>query len=293
MIKTAVMYIKIVRPANAVIAGCATALGIWLVDTWITGARVFVTPPRSVLLLAAAAMAAASYGNVVNDMLDVESDRVSHPDRPLANGAMTLRAAAFLAAALALGSLACAAAASTFHATAALIPIALLTMYSIYFKRTRVVGNIVVAALTGYALLFGSLPRPETKILFAPALLAILLNFCREVVKDVQDAEGDRAAGWATSAALPTRAIRIMLSSVGAIYIILMWVPSVMLGHFGMTYSAVCFAAVLPLHVYWMSLILRPELDKNVRRAGAVLKLEMVAGMAALALDRFFIYFIN
>ena len=288
MITTAVQYIKLIRPANAAITGCATALGIWL-----TGTRGFGAPLRSTLLLAAAAMAAAAYGNAVNDILDVESDRVSHPSRPLASGALTARAAAALAAALALGSLACAAAASTFHAAAALVPVALLTMYSIYFKRTRVVGNIIVAALTGYALLFGSLPRPETKILFAPALLAVLLNFCREIIKDVQDAEGDRAAGWATSASLPAWGIRAILTSVGAIYIVLMWAPSLMLGDFGMAYNAVCLVAVLPLQIYWMALILRPELEKNAGRAGTALKLEMVAGMAALALDKVFIYFIN
>ncbi|MCL2183643.1 MAG: UbiA family prenyltransferase, partial [Chitinispirillia bacterium] len=69
--------------------GIAVALGIWLTD-----GGVF-------LPLMLAAMAAAAYGNVINDIIDVKSDRVSHPNRPLANGTMSPRAAKAFAAALA------------------------------------------------------------------------------------------------------------------------------------------------------------------------------------------------
>jgi len=285
VIKVIVPYIKIVRPLNAVIAGCAVLLGMWL-----TG---FATPAaygavmRNAALLVLAAIAATAYGNVVNDVLDVETDRVSHPDRPLVTAAMSVGAASLFAAALAVLSLACAAAASLFHATAALIPLALLTLYSVYLKRTKLLGNIIVATLTAYALLFGSLPHPGTKILFAPALLAFLLNFCRELLKDVQDADGDRAAGFATSAELPRPLIRLLLILAGCAHLAAMWTPSLVLGDFGMVYTGVCVAAVLPLHVAWMMLAVRADFDKYTGRMGGILKAEMVAGLAALAADKF------
>ncbi|MDR0330375.1 MAG: UbiA family prenyltransferase [Chitinispirillales bacterium] len=274
-------YIQIARPLNTCIAGCAVLLGMWL-----TG---FASPRPA--LLAAAAMAAAAYGNVINDLLDVETDRISHPRRPLVTGAMGTGAAAFFAAALAALSLLCAGLASAFHLSAALIPLALLTLYSIYFKRTRLVGNIIVAALAAYALVFGSLPRPETKILLAPALLAFLLHFCRELAKDVQDAEGDRAAGFTTSAELPKRAVRGLLAAAGGAHLIVMWAPWVFLGHFGEIYTGVCVAAVLPLHISWMMLIFRADFDKYVGRIGSLLKIEMVAGLLALAADKIFCLF--
>jgi 4-hydroxybenzoate polyprenyltransferase len=273
----------------------------------------------------AAAAAALAYGNVVNDIFDVKSDRVSHPSRPLASGAVSVRSAGIFAAALALLSLLCAGLAAEFrieallypntgcsvehswlthHLAATLVPIILLTLYSIYFKRTRLVGNIIVATLAAYALLYGALPyallygaelypRSCIKILFVPAFLAFLLNFCRELIKDVQDAEGDRAAGWRTSADLPAGAVRGLLMNSAAVYLMMALVPSLILHDFGMVYTVICAVAVIPLHVYWVILILKSGADikKYAGRVGAVLKIEMVAGLIALAFDRAIYYF--
>jgi len=286
VIKITVSCLKIARPLNTAIVGCAVLLGMWLtgfasLSVCRNGATV------NAVLLILAAMAAAAYGNAVNDILDVETDRVSHPGRPLVTGAMSVGAAAVFAAALAVLSLGFATAASTFHAAAALIPLMLLTMYSLYIKRTRLAGNVIVAALTAYALLFGGLPHPYTKILFAPALLAFLLNFCRELVKDVQDAEGDKAAGFTTSANLPYPVIRRLLLFAGSAALAAMWVPSLVLGDFGTVYNGVCIAAVLPLHIGWMALAFRKDFDEYAGRIGGILKAEMVAGLAALAADKF------
>jgi geranylgeranylglycerol-phosphate geranylgeranyltransferase len=286
MVKFIVPYVKIARPLNTAIAGCAVLLGMWLTGFASPAAFGSGAAVRNAVLLILAAIAATAYGNAVNDILDVETDRVSHPDRPLVTGAMSAGAASVFAATLAGLSIACAAAASVFHATAALIPLTLLTLYSIRFKRTRLVGNFIVAALTAYALLFGSLPHPNTKILFAPAVLAFLLNFCRELIKDVQDAEGDRAAGFVTSADIPRPTIRLLLILAGCVHLAAMWAPSLVLGDFGLVYTGVCVAVALPLHISWMMLTLRADFDKYAGRMGTILKAEMVAGLAALAADK-------
>jgi len=289
-----VPYIKIIRPANIVITGAAVALGILLTSRGLpdgAAPAAGTVSPLTALALCAAAMAAAAYGNVINDLSDIKSDRVSHPNRPLVNGTMTPRAAIVLSTALAVSSLACALAASAFHFAAALVPLVLLTLYSIYFKRTRIMGNIIVASLTAYALLFGSLPRPETKILFLPAILAFLLNFCREIIKDVQDAEGDRRAGWATSADLPAAVIKALLLCAAAAYAALLLTPSLVFGHCGAAYTAVCVTLVAPIHIYWAVLTLKPDISNHTKRIGSALKLEMVFGLFALAVDKAMVYF--
>jgi len=315
-------------PANIPNApGVLDAFGISFgitVDCWIAS-----------LLLMLAAMAAAAYGNVINDIIDVKSDRVSHPNRPLANGTMSPRAAKAFAAALAAVSLACGAMVSAFYLCATLAPLALLTLYSIYFKRTRIIGNIVVSALTGYALLFGALCDKEVEMLILPAILAFLLSLCREIAKDVQDAEGDRAAGWTTSAGLRPGTIRLLLAAASAAYLLIVFMPSRLFlrywdlnvsfkffsmadindrllttgtlpvsytihyaisdlfGNFGTAYLLVCLAAVVPLHIYWTALALRRGgIAQNAGRIGLLLKTEMAAGLAALALDKAIYYFI-
>ncbi|MDR0306602.1 MAG: UbiA family prenyltransferase [Chitinispirillales bacterium] len=278
MIKAILPLISIVRLGNVVMTGCAVILGIWLTQSGISTFTAF--------FLMTAAMAATAYGNVINDILDIKSDLISHPERPLANGSMSVRTAAVFAAALVIASLLSALWASTFHLKAAFLPLILLTLYSIYFKRTRLMGNFIVALLVAYALLFGSLPLPQTKILFLPAMLAFLLNFCREIAKDIQDTEGDRNAGITTSAALPDTALKAILLSTAAAYASIAFLPSLLLKHFGIVYTIVCLLAVIPLHVLWITEVLKADLKNRAKRIAMILKLEMIAGLLAMALDK-------
>ena len=280
MVNTIFALISIVRLSNVVMTATAVFLGIWLTQS---------NPlTLNALFLMTAAMCAVSYGNVINDILDIKSDRVSHPNRPLVNGSMSVLTAVIFALLLAAGSMLSAYHVSPFHLKAALIPVILLTLYSIYFKRTPLVGNIIVASLVAYALLFGSLPHPQIKILILPAVLAFLLNFCREIVKDVEDTGGDKAAGFITTANLPQKALRAVLLVTAVIYSAILFFPSLVLRDFGMIYTAICLFAVLPLHIFWVNLVLKRNWnsDINVKRISKILKFEMIAGLLALAFDK-------
>jgi len=258
----------------------AVFLGIWLTQSN------FIT--LNTLFLMTAAMCAAAYGNVINDILDIKSDRVSHPNRPLVNGTMSVRAAVIFAVLLVTGSLLSAYHASLFHLKAALIPVILLTLYSIYFKRTPIIGNIIVAALVAYALLFGSLPHPQTKILILPAVLAFLLNFCREIVKDIEDIGGDKAAGFTTTANLPLNTLKTVLLVTAVVYSSILFIPSLVLRDFGMIYTVICLFAVLTLHIIWVNIVLKTDWNSgaNLNKISKILKFEMLAGLLALAVDR-------
>jgi 4-hydroxybenzoate polyprenyltransferase len=256
----------------------AVFLGIWLTQSN------FIT--LNALLLMSAAMCATAYGNVINDILDIKTDRVSHPNRPLVNGTMNIQTAVIFAVSLVAGAMLSAYHVSQFHLKAAFIPIILLTLYSIYFKRTPVIGNIIVATLVAYALLFGSLPHPQTKILILPAALAFLLNFCREIVKDVEDSGGDKAAGFITTAVLPQNIIKVILLASAAIYAAIMLLPSLLLKDFGIVYTVICLLVVFPLHILWVSMVLKADWKIHINKVTKILKFEMLAGLFALAFDK-------
>ena len=280
MINAISPLISIVRLSNVVMTGAAVFLGIWLTQS--------NSLSLNALLLMSAAMCATAYGNVINDILDIKSDRVSHPNRPLVNGAMSVQTAIIFAASLVTAAMLSSYKVSPFHLKAVFIPVILLTLYSIYFKRTPIMGNIIVAVLVAYALLFGSLPHPQTKILILPAALAFLLNFCREIVKDVQDMGGDKAAGFITTAVLPQDAIKAVLLVAAVIYSTILFFPSLILRDFGIIYTVVCLFAVLPLHIFWVNLVLKTNwnISANVNKISKILKFEMFAGLLALALDK-------
>ncbi|WP_396179296.1 geranylgeranylglycerol-phosphate geranylgeranyltransferase [Flavobacterium sp.] len=88
----------------------------------------------------------------------------------------------------------------------------LLYLYASSLKQSLLIGNIIVAALTALSViivgLFDLLPMvsPETqvhlgilfKIILDYAMFAFLINFIREIIKDLEDVKGDYNLGMNT-----------------------------------------------------------------------------------------------
>jgi len=237
-----------------------------------------------VLLLVSAACA-VGFGNVVNDIRDIATDRVNHPRRPLPAGDMSVRAAIVFACALAGAALAGAALVSPAHAAGCIIPLALLLTYAFALKATALAGNVVVSLLVAYPLLYGALGAPRFSHVLVPAFLAFLLNFCREIVKDIEDRRGDALEGLTTTASLPAGVLKAMLVWLAIVYALNMFVP-LPLGHFGLPYAAVCALLVLPLHIGWLVLLLKKG-ETALSRVSLLMKWEMLGGMLAVAADNF------
>jgi geranylgeranylglycerol-phosphate geranylgeranyltransferase len=270
-------YLKILRPGNALMAGLTAALGFWISDSRLPG--------LSLMHMMIAAICAVGYGNVINDVLDVTSDRISHPLRPLPSSEMALVTAIVLAFFLCSFSVVNAFLVSTPHGLGAVAPVALLSLYAFFLKGTPLAGNIVVSLLVAYTIIFGSLSAPLCSRLYIPALLAFLLNFAREIVKDVQDEPGDTAAGVTTTAALPKSVLKALLLALSAMYLGFLFIP-LALKQFGLVYGIVCGAIVLPMHGFWSLLVGRKNWVASVARISLFIKLEMLAGLLALAADQ-------
>jgi geranylgeranylglycerol-phosphate geranylgeranyltransferase len=269
--------IKIVRPGNALMTGAAVLLGSWLARS--------TAPLVSLFLLVVTAMSAVGFGNVINDIVDIETDRISHPDRPLPKNELSRNEAMVFAFFCACFSLANAFLVSPVHGIATLVPLAMLCLYAFFFKATPLVGNIAVSFLVAYALLFGGLLAPRMDRLFIPVLLAFLLNMAREIIKDFQDEKGDRKAGLKTSATLPKKVLKSLILLVSGIYLVFLFSPYA-LKQFGVVYCIVCAFIVIPLHVYWSFLVSGKKWGSHLSRISSLIKYEMLAGLLALAADQ-------
>lgn len=166
----------------------------------------------------------AAAGNIINDYFDVKADRINKPNKLIIGKHIkprwaivshwTLNFIAF--------SIACYLtwAYETFwYVFIHLLSINVLWFYSMYFKRRFLIGNLFIAALTGLVPLlcgihFLGLTTPfhsanfmsdfkeganwisqlNLKIFFVVALafFASCLNLVREIVKDMEDVEGDQ-----------------------------------------------------------------------------------------------------
>lgn len=153
------------------------------------------------LLATFSAFIIAGSGNVINDYVDIEADKINRPKRPIPSGKIKPKTAlAYSLLLFALGIVI-----SYFinwpAFSMAVFSSFLLIVYSTHLKRKLFIGNIIVSYLVGSTIFFGSVAVLNPEIGIGKLLLPLLLmalsglsNFSREVVKTVEDLEGDKMA---------------------------------------------------------------------------------------------------
>ena len=232
-------FLELSRPVNAVAAGVLTFVG-----AFVAGATAADVAPTIAAVVATITATAA--GNAINDYFDREIDRINQPDRPIPRGAVSPRGA--LAFSLVLFALAVAAALTLPLLAIAIAVVNLLALvsYTEVFKGTPGAGNALVAYLGGSTFLFGGAAvggdLGTAAVLF---LLAALATFTREVIKDVEDVEGDAAEGLRT---LPLAVGERRALGIGAAVLAVAVVASpypYLTGSFGLAYLALLVPADL------------------------------------------------
>lgn len=184
-------YVELTRPLNAFVAGVLTFVGAFvaggaLAHPLLAGAAVVAT------WLATAA------GNAVNDYFDRDIDRINAPDRPIPRGAVSAQGALVYSAVLFVGAVVFALLLPLLAIAIAAINLVALVAYTRVFKGLPGAGNAVVAYLGGSTFLFGAAAVGDVRAGGVLFVLAALSTFTREIVKDVEDIEGDRAEGLRT-----------------------------------------------------------------------------------------------
>lgn len=170
-------------------------------------------------LLLIATLCIAAAGNIINDIYDVEIDKINKPKKVLIGKKIPERNANRLFIILniigvAIGFYLSNSIGKPGFAALFIIFSALLYLYSSYLKGILIVGNLLVSFLVAMSLiivaLFDLLPaitmENQTsqsavfKIILHYALFAFFINFIREIVKDLQDINGDKKGGMNTLA---------------------------------------------------------------------------------------------
>ncbi len=153
----------------------------------------------AVALLSLSSFLTVSFMNTFNDLRDVPIDRRAHPDRPMVKGTISPDGVRWMIVGLL---------ASAFILT--LVPsimkgrwepIAIfafaLSMDLIYETRCKyrgIQGNITIGILTGTLFLFGASILSITPLVISVGAMAAAVNVGREILKDVQDREGDHGS---------------------------------------------------------------------------------------------------
>jgi 4-hydroxybenzoate polyprenyltransferase len=249
-------------------------VAVWLLNS---------APPLSVLILVGLSVGCiTAFGNGVNDLMDVTSDRLSHPRRPLPMGRLSPKEAwvvslFFLGMGLLL--------AGFLNLAALLFAIgvaALLFLYSWRLKAVILVGNLSVALAAALVFPYGAaaVGLGWGKILY-PAIFIFLFHLGREFLKDVMDVAGDERSGLRTLAIAwgPKQTLK------AAAIIFWILIPITFIPWFAKIYGSYYLITVLvvDLILVWVAgQIWRSS--GALGRYSSILKLNMVFGLIALAL---------
>jgi len=173
--------------------------------------------PLGFIILVLATICIAAGGYIINDIYDVETDKVNKPDKVIINKHISEKNALTLFIILnvigvGLGFYLSNGIGKSGFSVIFIIASALLYIYSSYLKQLFLVGNIVVSLVVSLSILligvFELIPAMTDanrvvqitffKIILDYAIFAFMINLIRELVKDIEDIDGDYKAGMRT-----------------------------------------------------------------------------------------------
>ena len=151
-------------------------------------------------LLLFATLTIAAGGYIINDVFDIHIDAMNKPGRNAVGKIISVQSASVTAYLLfTLGSIMGIILSIRAHALAMgfLLPFSAVSlyMYSSYFKRRPLTGNMIIALLSALSVLIVALFEPHfypnIQFVLIYAVFAFIISLIREIIKDAEDMDGD------------------------------------------------------------------------------------------------------
>lgn len=254
------------------------------------------------VLFAVATILITASGYIINDIYDIETDRINKPDKRIIQVHLSVSNAwkiyisiiltgAFISLYLAVQRY------DLFYWFIYPVAIFLLYGYSRWFKGIPYLGNIIVslfcAAVPGIFFLSEAHILKELKIkdlssflslhglLLSYVIFAFLTNLYREIVKDLQDEAGDKLANIHTAAVYfgkkTTKFVALFIALIISIVIIYTFSQAIF-SNIPYLFAVQCLLIQMPLSVSIIKLIQAKD-DKAFRNVGLWIKLIMINGL--------------
>ena len=182
--------IELARPRNTIISFFGALAGALLVST---------APEAGITLAAFSAMLVLAGGNAINDYYDLEADKINRPKRPIPSGSITRQGALAVSTILFITGVIMAGFINTYCLLLAAVNTIILVIYARHSKKALLTSNMIVSYLTASVFIYGALAIYSTAS-YNPAGLTLLevlaassffMTLSREIIKDIEDVEGD------------------------------------------------------------------------------------------------------
>ena len=262
------------------------------------------------ILLASVLIAAAGY--IINDYFDQNIDQINKPDKMVVNTIINRRWVIFWHMVLSLAGLFFTMLALPIRLYWHLVlgnlgAILLLWVYSTNFKKQLLIGNIIISLLTAWVILilfFAKFPLLLNELLLVDhdkvrffrlsilyASFAFIISLVREVVKDMEDIEGDQKYGCTTMPIVwGIRASKVFV----AVWMVVLIAALIILQFYvlglGWWQSALyCFVLIiLPLLVILKKLY-QANSPESFHTVSTWIKLVMFTGIVSMLFFRFYL----
>ncbi|MBX3086064.1 MAG: geranylgeranylglycerol-phosphate geranylgeranyltransferase [Anaerolineae bacterium] len=176
---------------NGVGSAAAVMIGA-IITSWYHGQPVQI---GAMLAAALGTLLISNGGFIVNDIFDVEIDRINRPDRPLAAGRISLTVGWIVYAVSTLVGILLGFATNAQAGLVALVIAIALFLYSAVLKKRFILGHASIGIMGGLLLPFGGIAMGQWIPMLYTFPVTFLAFFAREVLKTVPDVDGDRANG--------------------------------------------------------------------------------------------------
>ncbi len=235
------------------------------------------------LALTSLALAFASAtGNVFNDIVDLEVDKKNRPNRILVSGKLTIREAKVLLVVCCVSSISAAALVNAEVLVLNLFIIAAVFLYSIFFQYKILLGNVIVSLMTASALIAGGLAVNNLYASMIPAFFAFATNLIREIIKDMEDVEGDKSNDVITFPVKYGLSKTVRLINVLTGLLLMLTLTPYVFGIYSIYYLLIIILFVHGIFIYMLYSLQKNISKSNLGKMSNLVKLNMVIGLIAI-----------
>jgi len=277
---------EILRPINCLMGSLTVIIGLLNTRTGILPQKFAI----NIILGIIAYIFLAGSGMVINDIYDIEIDRINRPQRPIPRGSITIGQAQFLFVIyLTVGLIA-----SVFNSALNILGISNIIIavifgiigwvYAKWGKKSGFLGNIIVSISFSIGLIYGAVLNSSIIPIYIYCFFftSFFLLLSREVIKGCEDIEGDKLQG------VKTLAIRIgikkskLFSMLFAIFAIIFFILTYFTPIINPIYFLIPMIVGLADVGYVLILMLKKVQDKKgFRRISLFLKIGCFLGLIA------------
>jgi len=232
-------------------------------------------------LLSSSTILIAAAGYIINDYYDIKIDYVNKPHKVVVGKLVKRRIVLASHVILNFFGIAIGFYLSIWVGIINFLAGFLLWIYSNKLKRQPLIGNVVIAILTGLAILVVAVYfQRNVSLLLNYSVFAFSINLVREVIKDMEDLRGDMRFGSKT---LPIiwglRKTKYFLYGLIGIFVFILFILSHQLDN--LILNVFFIVLIVPI-VYLIYLLYRADSQRRFHQLSTYCKFLMLAGISSM-----------